>query len=54
MIEILKTARAFFPGKFIFAQIWAEAAPNDLKIEFFRFCETFCLSFFLEIIQNKN
>ena len=31
-----------FSRKFIFAQIWAEKAPNDPKIGFFRFFEKFC------------
>ena len=41
-------AEHFFPGKFIFAQIWAKKIQNGLKIGLFGF-EKFCY-FFLEII----
>ena len=41
-LEYLKTHRADFPGKLIFAQIWAKSAKNDPKKGFFGFFKNFC------------
>ena len=35
--NIEKLTESFFPGKFIFAQIWAEKTQNGPKIEFWIF-----------------
>ena len=40
--NIEKLTEHFFPGKFIFAQIWAKKVQNSPKIEFFGFFEKFC------------
>ena len=48
--SILNLTEPTFPGKFIFAQIWAKRAQNGPKIGFFGFFETFCHLFFLQII----
>ena len=34
-MEYLKLTKCFFPGKFIFAQIWAKSAQIGLKIGFY-------------------
>ena len=45
--NIEKPARPFFPGKFIFAQIWAKRTHNDPKIIFLGFLKNFVMLVFL-------
>ena len=52
--NIEKLTKPSFPGKFIFAQIWAKRAQNDSKIGFFYFLKNFIVLVFLEIIENEN
>ena len=41
--NIWKLMEPFFPGKFIFAQIWAKRVQNGPKLKCFGFFEKFCL-----------
>ena len=40
--NIEKMTQPFFPGKFIFAQVWAKMVQNGPKIGFFGYFEQFC------------
>ena len=42
--NISKLSEPFFPGKFIFPQIWVEIAQNNPKIGLLAFSEEFCVS----------
>ena len=46
--NIEKLIKPFFPGKFIFAQIWSKRAKNGPIIGFFELFEKFYHKFFLE------
>ena len=45
--NIEKPTKHFFPGKFIYAQIWAKSALNGPKIVFFYFLKNFVMLVFL-------
>ena len=45
--NIEKPPKPFFPGKFIFAQIWAKRAHNGPKIVFLDFLKNFVMLVFL-------
>ena len=54
-LEYLKTDRALFPAKFIFARPnLGKKGPRYPKIGFFGFFEKFCRWFFLEISKIKT
>ena len=40
--NIEKLTELFFPGKFIFVQIWAKRTQNDSKIGFYGLFKKFC------------
>ena len=42
--NISKLSEPFFPGKFIFPQIWVEIAQNNCKVGLLAFSEEFCVS----------
>ena len=45
LMLILKLTEPFFPGKFIFTQIWAKRAQNGTKIGFFDILKNLVISF---------
>ena len=51
-MEYSKTDRASFPGKFIFAQIWAKSLiwPHGPKIGFLDFWKNFVIRFLLLLV----
>ena len=52
--NIEKPTKPFFPGQFIFTQIWAKRAHNGPKIVFLDFLKNFVMLVFLGNNLNRE